>query len=107
MLPTSVGLKLAVKRLKACGFEVEVDEAALAKLQRFGGSDEQRPRRKSTVWLHARPAWPLASPLACYGLTRLLDAIDWPLLAQSVERGTRWVGYSDLTALQMGMLATP
>jgi muramoyltetrapeptide carboxypeptidase len=35
----------------------------------------------------------------------LLDAIDWPLLAKSVEQGTRWVGYSDLTALQMGMLA--
>ena len=40
-----------------------------------------------------------------YGLTRLLDRIDWALLAKSVEAGTRWVGYSDLTALQMGLLA--
>jgi muramoyltetrapeptide carboxypeptidase len=40
-----------------------------------------------------------------YGLTRLLDRIDWPLLARSVEQGTRWVGYSDMTALQMGLLA--
>jgi muramoyltetrapeptide carboxypeptidase len=40
-----------------------------------------------------------------YGLTRLLDRIDWKLLAQSVEQGTRWVGYSDMTALQLGMLA--
>ncbi len=30
-----------------------------------------------------------------YGLTRLLDRIDWKLLASSVERGTRWVGHSD------------
>ena len=40
-----------------------------------------------------------------YGLTRLLPRIDWTLIAQSVARGTRWVGYSDLTALQMGLLA--
>ena len=38
-----------------------------------------------------------------YGLTRLLDAIDWSLLARSVEQGTRWVGHSDLTALQLGL----
>jgi muramoyltetrapeptide carboxypeptidase len=40
-----------------------------------------------------------------YGLTRLLDRLDWKLLAQSVEQGTRWVGHSDLTALQLGLLA--
>jgi muramoyltetrapeptide carboxypeptidase len=40
-----------------------------------------------------------------YGLTRLLDHIDWKKLARSVRRGTRWVGYSDMTALQMGLLA--
>ena len=40
-----------------------------------------------------------------YGLTRLLDAIDWKRIARSVERGTRWVGHSDMTALQLGLLA--
>ena len=40
-----------------------------------------------------------------YGLTRLLDRIDWKRIARSVERGTRWVGYSDLTALQNGLIA--
>ena len=39
-----------------------------------------------------------------YGLTRLLDRIDWPRLARSVEQGTRWVGYSDMTALQLALL---
>ena len=46
--------------------------------------------------------------LACrggYGLTRLLERIDWQRIAASTERGTRWVGYSDLTALQLGLLA--
>ncbi|MDQ2780096.1 MAG: LD-carboxypeptidase, partial [Pseudomonadota bacterium] len=40
-----------------------------------------------------------------YGLTRLLDGVDWARVAQSVDRGTRWVGHSDLTALQIGLLA--
>ncbi|MBE0550285.1 MAG: LD-carboxypeptidase, partial [Rubrivivax sp.] len=40
-----------------------------------------------------------------YGLTRLLDRVRWKLLARSVERGTRWVGHSDMTVLQLGLLA--
>ena len=39
-----------------------------------------------------------------YGLTRLLDRVDWKLLARSVEKGTRWVGHSDVTALQLALL---
>jgi muramoyltetrapeptide carboxypeptidase len=38
-------------------------------------------------------------------MTRLLDAIDWKRVARSAANGTRWVGYSDMTALQMGLLA--
>ncbi|MGZ5236283.1 MAG: LD-carboxypeptidase, partial [Caldimonas sp.] len=40
-----------------------------------------------------------------YGLTRLLDRIDWKQIAASVDAGTRWVGMSDLTSLQLGLLA--
>jgi muramoyltetrapeptide carboxypeptidase len=40
-----------------------------------------------------------------YGLTRLLDAIRWRQLARATERGTRWVGFSDFTALELGLLA--
>jgi muramoyltetrapeptide carboxypeptidase LdcA involved in peptidoglycan recycling len=35
-------LRLAAKRLTAMGFAVKTDEAALAKQQRFGGSDDVR-----------------------------------------------------------------
>ena len=103
VLPNGTGLKRAVTRLKALGFEVSIDEAALSKNQRFGGTDEQRLAAIHRV-AAASPSVAMASR-GGYGLTRLLDGIDWPLLAQSVERGTRWVGYSDLTALQMGLLA--
>lgn len=40
-----------------------------------------------------------------YGLSRLLDRIDWTLVAASAVRGVRWVGYSDFTAFQLALLA--
>jgi muramoyltetrapeptide carboxypeptidase len=96
-------LKRAAKRLGALGFEVQMDADALARQQRFAGSDEQRLAALHRV-AAAAPSVALASR-GGYGLTRLLDGIDWPLLARSVEQGTRWVGLSDLTALQLGLLA--
>lgn len=96
-------VRQAAKRLRALGFEITLDEAALAKHQRFGGDDDTR---LAAIHRVARQAPDVAlATRGGYGLTRLLDRLDWALLAQSVARGTRWVGYSDLTALQMGLLA--
>lgn len=96
-------LRLAASRLKALGFAVSTDTAALAKHQRFGGDDDTRLATLHRVAEQA-PSVAMATR-GGYGLTRLLDRIDWPLLARSVAHGTRWVGYSDMTALQMGLLA--
>jgi len=96
-------LRLAAKRLKALGYDVTIDEAALAKHQRFGGDDSTRLAALHRI-AEAAPSIAMATR-GGYGLTRLLDRVDWPLLARSVEQGTRWVGYSDMTALQMGLLA--
>ncbi len=41
-----------------------------------------------------------------YGLSRLLDRIDWDRVGASVRRGVRWVGYSDFTAFHLALLAT-
>lgn len=93
----------ARQRLKALGFAVQVDASVKARHQRFAGDDDTR---LATLHRVAEAAPSVA--LACrggYGLARLLDRLDWPLLARSVERGTCWVGYSDCTALQMGLLA--
>ena len=103
VLATAAPLRLAAKRLKAFGFDVAIDEAALARHQRFAGEDDIRLEAIHRV-ARAQPGVALATR-GGYGLTRLLDRIDWTLLARSVEAGTRWVGYSDLTALQMGLLA--
>jgi muramoyltetrapeptide carboxypeptidase len=96
-------LKRAVKSLAALGFEASIDEAALARHQRFAGSDDIRLAALHRV-AQAAPSVAMATR-GGYGLTRLLDGVDWPLLARSVEHGTRWVGYSDFTALQLGLLA--
>lgn len=96
-------VRLAVRRLRSLGFDAVLDESALARFQRFGGDDETRLASLHRV-ASAAPSVAMATR-GGYGLTRLLDRIDWPLLARSVERGTRWVGYSDMTALQSALLA--
>lgn len=96
-------LRRAARRLTALGFDVEIDASALARHQRFAGDDDTRLAALHRVAERA-PDIAMATR-GGYGLTRLLDRIDWPLIHRSIERGTRWVGHSDLTVLQLGLLA--
>ncbi|HEX6722860.1 MAG TPA: LD-carboxypeptidase [Burkholderiaceae bacterium] len=96
-------LRRARTRLKSLGFDVELDSSVKLRHQRFGGTDAQRIETLKRV-ADAAPS----IAMACrggYGMTRLLDAVDWKAIARSVRRGTRWIGYSDMTALQLGLLA--
>jgi muramoyltetrapeptide carboxypeptidase len=95
-------LRLAARRLAGLSFEVQIDADALRRHQRFGGGDDTRLGALHRIATQA-PSIAMATR-GGYGLTRLLDRIDWALLARSVERGTRWVGLSDVTALQLGLL---
>ncbi len=96
-------LHLAARRLRSLGFEVHIDDSAIARHQRFGGDDDTRLTALHRV---AAAAPSIAMPArGGYGITRLLDRIDWKLLAKSVAQGTRWVGHSDFTAVQLGLLA--
>ncbi|MFO1221018.1 MAG: LD-carboxypeptidase [Burkholderiaceae bacterium] len=107
---TSAGVELrrdalqrAKQRLRALGFAAQLDPSVRARHLRFAGDDAVR---LATLHRVADEAPSIA--MACrggYGMTRLLDAIDWKRIARSVDRGTRWVGYSDMTALQLGLLA--
>ncbi|HEY1128123.1 MAG TPA: LD-carboxypeptidase [Roseateles sp.] len=96
-------LKRAAKRLAQLGFEVSIDADALSRHQRFGGDDATRLAALHRI-ADAAPSVALGTR-GGYGLTRLLDQIDWGRIAHSIEHGTRWVGYSDLTALQNGLIA--
>ena len=99
----AASVRRAAKRLKALGFDVAIDESALKKHQRFAGEDEVRLAAIHRV-ADAAPQVALATR-GGYGLSRLLDRVEWPRLARSIERGTSWVGYSDITALQLGAMA--
>lgn len=72
-----------------------------ARFQRFGGSDESR-----LAQLHAAARDPAVQVVMAlrgqYGISRLLGQVDFPMLASS---GKIFVGYSDITALHMGLLA--
>jgi muramoyltetrapeptide carboxypeptidase len=95
--------KRGVARLKALGHEVELDEAALASHQRFAGDDDTR-----LAAIHRAAASGADVALISrggYGLTRILPAINYKAIAKAVDKGTRFVGLSDFTALQTALLA--
>lgn len=92
-----------VKLLTSLGHEVEVDSDALTSEQRFAGSDDTRLRS-----IHRAAASGADIALLSrggYGLTRILSAINYKALHKAAQKGTAFVGHSDFTALQMGMLS--
>ena len=99
----TAAVKLGARRLQQLGFQVTVDASVRGRHQRFAGDDESR-----LAAIHRVAAAAPSVAMACrggYGMSRLLDRIDWKLLAQAAERGTRWVGHSDFSPLQLGLLA--
>ena len=86
-----------VQRLQRMGHQVEVDTAALARLQRFAGDDATR--LAAIARAAASGADVALISRGGYGLTRLLPALPYKAIARAVERGTQFVGISDFTAL--------
>lgn len=92
-----------VERLTALGHEVEVDADALATHMRFAGDDATR---LAAIHRAAASGADLAMlSRGGYGLTRILPAIRYAALARAVARGTRFIGFSDFTALQCALYA--
>ncbi|HMN22450.1 MAG TPA: LD-carboxypeptidase [Ottowia sp.] len=92
-----------IKRLRALGHEVEIDPDALASWQRFAGDDDTR---LAAIGRAAASGADLALiTRGGYGLTRLLPRLPWRQLARAAGKGTRFVGFSDFTTLQLGLLA--
>ena len=85
VLRSVVPLRRAAARLGKLGFDVAIDEAARRSMQRFAGDDDTRLAALHRVAAR-RPSVALATR-GGYGLTRLLDRIDWKRIAESVERG--------------------
>jgi muramoyltetrapeptide carboxypeptidase len=92
-----------VRRLKALGHEVEIDEAALSSHLRFAGDDQTRIAAVGRA--AASGADVALISRGGYGLTRILPGLPYKALAKAVEGGTQFVGLSDFTALQCALLA--
>lgn len=92
-----------LKRLKAHGHDVEVDEAALSSHMRFAGDDATRlaaigraAASGANVALISRGG---------YGLTRILPALPYKAIAKAIDGGMQFVGLSDFTAFQLAVMA--
>ena len=93
-----------VQRLEALGHAVEVDPDALATHMRFAGDDATR---LAAIHRAAASGADLAMiSRGGYGLTRLLADIRYKALAKAVDKGTRFLGFSDFTALQCALFAS-
>jgi muramoyltetrapeptide carboxypeptidase len=99
--PDQPAVERGIARLEARGCLVHNYYDHRAVHQRFGGTDAAR-----LAQLYAAADDPdvhiVMALRGGYGLTRLLPSIDFERLAAS---GKLFVGYSDITALQMGLMA--
>jgi muramoyltetrapeptide carboxypeptidase len=96
-------IQRGVRRLQSLGHEVELDPAVFARKMRFAGDDEVR---LAAIHRAAESGADIALiTRGGYGLTRILPAIRYKLLAKAVDRGMSFVGHSDFTALQCAVLA--
>lgn len=100
--PDEAAFRSALARLEAAGCLIHNYYDPSRKHQRFGGSDADRVSQ-----LHAAARDPDVDIIIAlrggYGMSRLLPMLDYALLAAS---GKRIVGHSDVTALQLALLAT-
>lgn len=91
-----------LQRLRDLGHRVKDFSAGTARHQRFAATDAGRVAQLHAAARDADVELVMAVR-GGYGLSRLLPDIDFDLLAAS---GKRWIGHSDFTALQLGLLAT-
>lgn len=98
---------LAAQRLATAGFAVSNQQAYVRRYQRFAGSDAERAADLQDV-AAGRVQVPkvLMGLRGGYGAMRILPLVNWPTLgARMREQGTLLFGYSDVTAVQLALLA--
>ena len=97
--PDAVMRGIALLQAQGCRVHNYYDHQQ--RYQRFGAGDAAR-----VAQLHAAAANPdvqvVMAVRGSYGMSRILDAIDYDLLAAS---GKLFVGFSDMTALHLALLA--
>ena len=91
----------AVARLEGLGHRVRCDPTVHDRWQRFAAPDAER--LAAILRVNASDDTDVALMLrGGYGFTRLLDRIDFSVIAKARKR---WLGHSDFTAFQLAALA--
>jgi muramoyltetrapeptide carboxypeptidase len=89
---------------KGKGIEVKNLACGKRQFQRFAGTDQERLDEINQL-ANLSPDHVVMSLRGGYGLSRLLDRIDWQGIAKQVKQGMKIVGHSDFTAFQLGLFA--
>lgn len=86
--------------LKSLGFNTALDRTALARDERFAGTDAQRLAAFGRAIRQPMPV--VMATRGGYGLSRILHRLDYSDIANS---GKIFVGHSDFTAFSLALLA--
>lgn len=100
-------IQTGLDRLFAAGFAITNHNAAYRRYQRFAGSDAERINDFQDVATGRVPTPKvLMGVRGGYGAARILANVDWASLgARMREAQTLLFGFSDVTAIQMALLA--
>lgn len=94
-------IDIGARALEARGYRVRLGEQVRARHGTFAGTDNERVADLNR-FLRDPEVRMIMAVRGGYGSGRLLEGVDF----EAVRRDPKWVvGYSDLTALQMGLLA--
>lgn len=97
---------LGVARLEADGHRVDNRQVIARRDQRFAGEDGERLNDINALVGLTEPDTIVLPVRGGYGVSRLLDAIDWQGLTRRQQAQPLLIcGHSDFTAVQMGLLA--
>lgn len=99
-IDNQAALDLACKNLVQMGFEPHLDEFVMAKHLRFAGTDLQRLKAINNAI--EQPASIIMITRGGYGISRILNQIDWNQVADS---GKAFIGHSDFTAFSLALLS--
>jgi muramoyltetrapeptide carboxypeptidase len=102
--PDPARLVAARAYFEARGYRVVERLTAGSHHERFSGTDAERMEWLAAVCRDPDPGIAMALR-GGYGATRLLPGIDFAAMAAAVRRGKRFVGLSDFTAIELGLLA--
>ena len=100
-------IETGINRLRTAGFTLDNTQALYRRHQRFAGTDAERIADLQYVASGRAPTPKvLLGARGGYGAMRLLPHVDWPSLGSRMrEAGTLLLGYSDICAVQLALLA--